>query len=370
MLCGFAWGTLPLAGGPSGAFLGGSSLRARPVASATSRLSTRRTALVASVFFSSGGKQVSVTGGTGFVGRRLVRRLVDDGNRVTLLTRRPERAMRLFGQQVDTQLFDAASASTAPEPQLVQLMGRSDAVVNLAGEPLATGRWTQQRKEQLLRSRTHGTHKLVRAIQAANKKPAVLVSTSAVGYYGTSEVAEFDESSPPGGHDFLSQVATEWERAAEGAGVRTVINRFGIVLGPGGGALSRLIPLYNLFVGGPVGTGQQWVSWIHLDDLVQLICTELGNTSFAGVYNATSPHPVRFREFCDALGRALGRPSWLPVPAFAVEAILGEAALLVLKGQRVLPKRTLASGFEFRLPYIDEAMREVARQAAGAMALR
>lgn len=312
--------------------------------------------------------RVAVSGGTGFVGGHLVRRLLDDGNAVTLLARDEDAAMRQYGgrsggDRVDALRFDAASSSSAPDPRLVETLSSCDAVVNLAGEPLSEGRWTPAVKEAILNSRVVGSHKLVRAIQSittVERKPRVLVSTSAVGYYGTSERAEFDESSPPGNQDFLSEVAQQWEGAVQGAGVRTVVFRFGIVLGKGGGVLRKIMPLYSLFVGGPIGSGRQWVSWVHVDDVVGLIVSALGDSRFEGAFNATAPNPVQFREFASTLGSVMRRPNWLPVPAAAVQALLGEAAQTVIKGQRVLPKRTQAIGYDFRFTTVGEALSDVA----------
>jgi uncharacterized protein len=195
-------------------------------------------------------------------------------------------------------------------------------VVNLAGEPIAT-RWSPSIKAEIRRSRVEGTRKLVDAINAtpAASRPAVLVSTSAVGFYGSSETGTFAEDAPPG-RDFLAEVCTAWEAAANAAsasGTRVVIVRAGIVLSREGGALGRMLPVFNAFAGGPLGTGTQWCSWIHRDDLVSLYLAALGDKTYEGVYNGTAPNPVRMAELCAALGGALGRPSWLPVPDFAIK---------------------------------------------------
>jgi uncharacterized protein (TIGR01777 family) len=303
-------------------------------------------------------ESVVVTGGTGFVGRALVRRLLTSGKRVTLLARNEDKARKAFNYKVDVVRFEASSPGE-PEELVLKAVSESDAVINLAGEPISEGRWTPQRKERITQSRVNGTRKLVRAIQRSAEKPQVFISTSAVGFYGTSETITFDENTQPASKDFLASVAIAWEEAAQGAGIRTVINRFGIVLGPDGGALSKMLPLFNLFVGGTIGSGAQWVSWIHLADLIEIIVQELDSETFNGVYNATAPKPVRFKTLCDALASALRRPSWLPVPGLALQLLLGEAAELVLKGQRVVPKRILQTGFEFQFEEIQLALEDI-----------
>jgi hypothetical protein len=233
-------------------------------------------------------------------------------------------------------------------------------VVHLAGEPIAESRWTPQHKEEILNSRKLGTQKIVEAIAQANPKPKVLVNASAIGYYGTSETATFDETSPPG-NDFLAEVCQAWEAEAQkvkDAGVRLVILRFGIVLG-NGGALAKMIPPFQFFAGGPIGTGQQWFAWIHRDDLVGLIMEALNRSDMEGVFNATAPNPVRMSELSEKLGDVLHRPSWLPVPSFALEALLGEGAKVVLEGQQVLPKRTISYGFKYQYPIVKEALTEI-----------
>jgi uncharacterized protein (TIGR01777 family) len=200
----------------------------------------------------------------------------------------------------------------------------------------------------------------VEAIAQASPKPTVLVNASAIGYYGTSETAAFDETSPPG-NDFLAEVCQAWEAEAQkvkDAGVRLVIVRLGIVLG-NGGALAKMIPPFQLFAGGPLGTGQQWFAWIDRDDLVRLLIEALTRPDIEGVLNATAPNPVRMSELCEKLGEVLHRPSWLPVPSFALEALLGEGAKVVLEGQQVLPKRTTSYGFQYQYPTVREALAKI-----------
>lgn len=234
-------------------------------------------------------------------------------------------------------------------------------MVNLAGAPISE-RWTAAHKRAMMDSRKIGTAKLVEAIAQAESKPKVLVNASAIGYYGTSKTALFDESSPPDDDDFLSQVCQAWEAEAmkvkEIPGIRLVIPRFGIVLGHGG-ALERMLTPFRLFAGGPIGSGKQWFSWIHRDDLIAILMRSLTDESMSGIYNATAPNPVRMSQACEALGHALNRPSWLPVPDFVIEALLGDGAVVVLEGQQVMPKHLHSEGFEFQYPTVDQAMQAV-----------
>ncbi|MBD2002971.1 MULTISPECIES: thylakoid membrane protein ThyD [Cyanophyceae] len=296
--------------------------------------------------------KVAIAGGTGFVGSRLVERLLAEGHQVLILTRNP------------------ASVKPAPNVEVVaynpqesgawqQSISGCDAVVNLAGEPIAEKRWTPEHKKEIINSRKIGTQKIVEAISKANPKPSVLVSASAIGYYGTSETATFEESSPSG-NDFLAQVCQEWEAEAQkvkDTGTRLVIVRIGIVLAMGG-AIGKMIPPFKMFAGGPIGTGKQWFSWIHRDDLVNLILFALQQREVEGVLNATAPNPVRMNEVSQTLGEVLNRPSWLPVPAFALEVLLGDGAQVVLEGQQVLPKRTITQGFDYQYPSLKQALEE------------
>ena len=303
--------------------------------------------------------KVAVTGATGFVGSRLIERLQADGHTVVALARNPERALQMFPAVTFPQVETVGYTPTVMGDWQQSLSG-CDGVVNLAGEPIAESRWTPERKQMILNSRKLGTQTLVAAIAQATPKPSVLVNASAIGYYGTSETATFDETSSPG-TDFLAQVCQEWEAAAqtvEQTDVRLVILRIGIVLGDGG-ALAKMIPSFKLFAGGPIGTGKQWFSWIHREDLVSLILQALTNTSISGTYNATAPNPVRMAEFANTLGSLLKRPSWLPVPSFALEALLGDGAKVVLEGQQVLPKRTQATGFQYQYPTVTQAVTEI-----------
>jgi uncharacterized protein (TIGR01777 family) len=303
--------------------------------------------------------KIAVTGATGFVGKRLVERLQTEGHHVLVLTRNPDHAKRIFPAASFPNL-DIIRYSPLESGDWQQALSGCDGVVNLAGAPIAESRWTPERKKEILESRTIGTQKIVEAIAKANPKPSVLVNSSAIGYYGTSETQTFEETSSPG-NDFLAQVCQDWEAEAskvKESGTRLVILRTGIVLGMGG-ALAKLLLPFRIFAGGPLGSGRQWFSWIHRDDLVSLILKALTQSDVEGVFNATAPNPVRMSELCQTLGHLMNRPSWLPVPDFALEMMLGDAAQVVLQGQQVLPKRTQAAGFEYQYPTVKQALAEI-----------
>ena len=304
--------------------------------------------------------KVAVTGATGFVGSRLVERLQAEGHTVQVLTRDSARGRKVFPTAAFPQVAVTAYTPLA-SGDWQQVIAGCDGVVNLAGEPIAESRWTTSRKQAILDSRKIGTQKIVEAISQADPKPAVLVNASAIGYYGFSETATFDETSPPVEADFLSQVCQAWETEAqkvEKTGVRLVTLRIGIVLGMGG-AIARMILPFQLYAGGPIGNGRQWFSWIHREDLVSLILKALTDSQLQGAFNATTPNPVRMNELCKALGEVMNRPSWLPVPDFVIEALLGDGAQVVLKGQKVLPKRTQTTSFQYQYPKVTEALKEI-----------
>jgi uncharacterized protein (TIGR01777 family) len=298
--------------------------------------------------------KIAVTGATGFVGSHLVTKLQQQNRRVLALCRNKERGQKYF-PATDFPGVEVMEYVAGQPGAWIEAIATCDAVVNLAGEPIADQRWTPERKTLILESRSLGTTKLVEAINQAQPRPQVLVSASAVGYYGTSETAIFDETSPSG-NDFLAGVCQAWEEAAQNvADTRLVILRLGIVLG-NGGAVAKMVPPFRLFAGGPIGSGKQWLSWIHVDDLVEMICTAIDHPEISGIFNATSPNPLRMADFCRNLGDVLGRPSWLPVPDFVLEMLLGDAAVVVLEGQQVLPKRFLDYGFNFKYPSVKQAL--------------
>ena len=297
--------------------------------------------------------KVLLTGGTGFIGSRLCALLAGGGHELRVLTR------RTGGGGLPS------AAELRPTPAIgdasgwIEAVSGCDAIVNLAGESIAGGRWTDARKFAIHASRIETTRALVDACRELRGGPGVLVSGSAVGYYGACGDAELNETSPPG-HDFLSRICVDWETEAlkaERLGMRVVRARFGVVLGPGGGALARMVTPFKLFAGGPIGDGEQWLSWVHLDDAVGLLAHGLVLGTLRGPVNVTAPDPRKMRDFCRVLGEVLGRPSWLPVPAFALRALLGEMADMLLTGQRVLPAAAQASGYPFKYPTLPGALR-------------
>ena len=296
--------------------------------------------------------KIAIAGATGFVGSRLVEQLQAQGHQVIILTRSPQQASNRFGQA------QIVGYNPLKSGEWQQSISGCDAVINLAGEPIAEKRWIPAHKRSILDSRQLGTQKIVEAIELATVKPQVLINASAIGYYGTSETSKFDETSPAG-TDFLAEVCTAWETAAQAVtanGTRVVILRLGIVLGENGGVLGKMLAPFSAFVGGPIGSGNQWFSWIHRDDVVKLIIAALNDTKMQGVYNATAPNPITMTEFAQTLGTVMNRPSWLPVPNFALEAMLGEGAIVVLQGQQVVPTRTLAQGFNFQYSTLKPAL--------------
>ena len=295
--------------------------------------------------------EVFVTGGTGFVGSNLVSRLRAQGHGVTVLSR-SKAAVDRFGEGTSVVQGDP----TQPGSWQESVKGH-DCIINLAGTSLFS-RWTPERKREIRDSRISTTRNLVDAIEPAGERAVPLFSTSAVGYYGFCGDEELTEKSPPG-DDFLARIAIEWETEAlkaEEKGVRVVVTRFGIVLGERGGALSQMISIFRKYLGGPLGSGNQWFSWIHMDDLLGAFSLLMDQREITGPVNLTSPNPVRNRDLAKAIGKALRRPSFLPAPGFMLRLILGEFGSVLLRGQRVIPKKLLDNGYVFLYPEIDGAL--------------
>ncbi len=291
-----------------------------------------------------------VAGGTGFIGAALCSRLLELGHSLTLLTR--SASSGAISPNKRSLSWNPAS----PGPWEEALNG-SDGVINLAGEPIAK-RWTERQKELIASSRIDATRALVTAIGKAKEKPKFLLNASAVGYYGARGDETLTEDAGSG-NDFLSRVCIAWEKEAikaEDYGLRVIRLRTGIVLGKGGGALAKMLLPFKLFMGGPLGSGNQWMSWIHLEDEIALILFLLEHADAHGAINATAPNPVTMQEFCKTLGDAVNRPSWAPVPAFALRLLLGEMAEMLLTGQRVLPEQAQKLGYSFRYPTLHEAL--------------
>ncbi len=303
--------------------------------------------------------KIVLTGATGFVGVKLVERLHALGDRIVVLARNPQKATRQFPQ--DTFPYVEVIGYTPFElGDWAKAISGSDAVINLAGEPLAGVRWTDKRKQEIRNSRILTTKVLVAAIAKADLKPQVLISGSAIGYYGTSLDKSFDEYSYAG-DDFLANVCKDWESAAEevtSLGLRLVKLRTGIVLGMGG-AIAKMLPIFQVGGGGKIGSGKQWFSWIHRDDLVDLIIYALKNDQISGALNATAPKAVTNEDFTAAFAKAIKRPAFLPVPAAALILIFGEGATVLLDGQRVLPHKAEINKFTFKYPEINTALAQI-----------
>ena len=298
-------------------------------------------------------------GCTGFVGRELVPQLIQSGHQLTIVSRRLPRGYeeeRSDGRMAWLQL-DPAQPASWQEPSLKDALTQADGVVNLAGEPIAEQRWTAAHLKVLENSRLDTTRLLVEAMAALPAPPQVLVSASAIGFYGTSPDACFQESSAAGS-DFLASLCERWEAAAAAvpAATRLVTVRIGIVIAAGGGALGKMLPVFRAGFGGPIGSGQQWMSWIHRSDLCALIQQGLEDTSWSGVVNGVAPQPVSMTAFARELGRSLGRPSLLPVPGPVLQMLLGDGAKVVLEGQQVQSERLKSLGFNFRYPDLPSAL--------------
>ena len=300
--------------------------------------------------------KIVIAGGSGFLGRTLASRLAGAGHEIVVLSRTaaPGQSPRQVAWRPD-----GTAATGGSESNWHRELDGAGAVINLAGAGIADKRWTAARKQELRQSRVLSTRSLVAAVRAATVKPQVFIQGSAVGFYGTDGDQAFDESFPPG-QDLLGDVCVAWEAEAHpvrALGLRLVIVRTGIALDKDGGALPQMARPFRFFVGGPVASGRQYFSWIHRDDWVSFVIWALETTTASEVYNATAPTPVTNEEFSKALGRALGRPSWLRVPGFALRILFGEFANEgLIRGQRVIPKRAIDAGFQFAYPDIDGAL--------------
>lgn len=294
---------------------------------------------------------ILMTGGTGFIGSALTATLLDQGHRVTILSRSREKVTRMFADTV-TPLTDLKRLPPADS---------FDVVVNLAGAPIFGQRWTDNRKKVLRDSRIGLTQELIEVIAAMERKPRLLISGSAIGYYGDQGDRILTEQNG-GGDDFAHRLCADWEQTAlqaESHAVRVCLVRTGLVLGAGGGLLKQMLLPFKLGLGGRIGDGEQWMSWIHLRDWISIAITMMEDSNMQGPYNAAAPHPVTNRQFTETLANVLKRPACLPMPAFALKTLLGEMSELVLGSQRVLPDRLLKQGFEFQFSDLNSALRDI-----------
>lgn len=303
------------------------------------------------------GSRVIITGGTGFIGRPLSLRLIHEGFDVVCLTRNASAAKNRERDRIKFVEWDGESAA-----------GWSDfaegaaAIINLAGESIGSGRWTEDKKRRILQSRMNAGKAVTEAIKTLKRKPEVLIQASAIGIYGNRGNEILDESYGPG-EEFLTEVVQKWEestREIEASGVRRIAIRTGVVLGSTGGVLSRLLLPYRFFVGGPIGSGKQWMSWIHIEDEIGSILFLLGRKDLNGAFNLTAPQPIQNKTFNRTLGKIINRPSWLPVPSFLLKLFLGNMAEeTILTSQRVLPTRLEETGFKFVFPDLTEALADI-----------
>jgi uncharacterized protein len=298
--------------------------------------------------------RIAIAGGTGFVGSALVKQLLEKKHELFILTRNTADKHPSKNLNYVQWLSDEES----PEDALEGI----DVFINLAGESINSGRWTDERKKRILNSRITATREVLRIISRLEEKPYTLINASAVGYYGTSRNETFTEANRKSGTDFLAETVRRWEEEASKAEefeVRTVFCRFGIILEKNDGALPRMALPYKLFAGGPVGTGDQWVSWIHLDDVVNGILFCIEHEQLQGPVNFTSPNPLTMMEFGKTLGEVLNRPHWMPAPGFALKIALGEMSTLVLEGQKVLPEKLQTFGYDFLYSNLSSALRNI-----------
>lgn len=303
--------------------------------------------------------KVLVTGATGFVGRVLVRQLLEAGDDVVVLTRHISGAALTLGSKC--QFFQWKN--TLELPPLEAFVG-VDAVINLMGEGIAEKRWSDDQKKKIYNSRIDGTKSLVSAMkELGDKAPKSFVSTSAIGIYGPRGDEEITESEKVNGQDFLSHVCVDWEKEALKAEsfARVCLLRVGVVLGRNGGALAKMLPIFKLGGGGPLGSGKQWMSWVHIEDLAGMYIRAAKDSTFKGVYNATAPYPATNKDFSKMLGKVLKRPAFAPAPGFVIDAVFGEMSTVLLDGQRVIPKRLDSEAhFHYRYPTLEMALKETA----------
>jgi uncharacterized protein len=299
--------------------------------------------------------KITIAGGTGFVGKALVDHLLKNNHEIIILTR------NVIATKVTDQIRYVQWLSEDSSP--FQALEGTDIFINLAGESINSGRWTEKRKVKIVNSRLDAVHSLLDIINKLDTKPKTLINASAIGIYGTSFEKIFTEEDNHGfGTDFLSETVQQWENEAEAAtqfGIRTVFCRFGIILDKHKGALPKIAFPYKSFIGGPIGNGRQWMSWIHVEDVVKGISFIIENEQINGPINFTAPKPVMMNEFGKTLASVVHRPNWLPVPSFALHLLLGEMSTLVTEGQKVLPKKLLENGYHFTYTDLNMALKNI-----------
>jgi len=295
--------------------------------------------------------RIAISGGTGFIGKYLSTFFIQKGYNVYILTR---------NKTTETSHPNLQYVQWTPDLQTFPLSS-IDVVINLAGESI-NSRWTKKQKAAILNSRVQTTKGLIKQLQALGTKPHTFINTSAIGYYGTSETESFTEQQEIPGNDFLAETVFLWEQEASKArslGIRTIYSRFGVVLGADGGALPKMLLPYRFYIGGTIGSGNQWLSWIHIDDVVRMIDFIIHKEEIDGPLNITAPLPIKMKEFGETIATIMRKPHWLPVPSFMLHALLGEMSILVLEGQHVLPIKAIEHGYQYTFPTVNHALQNI-----------
>jgi uncharacterized protein (TIGR01777 family) len=302
--------------------------------------------------------KIVLAGGTGFIGKVLTDELLAKGYEIIILSRNK--------QSVEGNITYVKWLQDGVFPE--KIIKNADAFINLAGVSINEGRWSANHQKQIYNSRMEATDELLRIIASCDQKPSILINASAIGIYPTSKSASYNEKSKEVAKDFLGQTVNDWEQKAatvEKDGIRTVFMRFGVVLGRNGGALTPMLLPYKLFAGGTVGSGEQWLSWVHIKDVTRSILFALEHPTMRGPVNVTSPNPKRMKDFGKTIGAVLKRPHWIPVPAFSMKLILGKKSTLVLEGQHVTPEKLIENGFEFQFPTLNSALEDLLINKSG-----
>ncbi len=299
---------------------------------------------------------IAIAGGTGLIGTALTHHFTSQGHQVFILTRTPQE------QKGNVNYIQWLMPGSKPEEKLPPL----DALINLAGDSIGSGRWTQQKKERILNSRLSATSAAISLLEQLERKPSVFINASAIGVYGHSFTETFTEDHADDGKgNFLKDVVIYWENEAKKAellDIRTVFPRLGLVLDQQGGALPKMLLPYRFFAGGNLGTGNQWYSWVHIDDVVRMFEFAIQKQQIHGAMNVTAPHPVKMKEMGQVISSILKRPHWLPVPSLALKIVLGEMSSLLLEGQRVLPEKALRHGYQFTYPTVNKALVQILKK--------
>ena len=303
-----------------------------------------------------------LTGCTGLIGRELIPLLIKEGHSLTIISRQSKEKLKkiAINSSIEIIQMNPAKSSSWTNEEIQNSLKNCEGVINLAGEPIAEKRWTEDHCKEISNSRLETTKNLIQNLRSLKKSPKVFINASAIGFYGSHPQTEFTEESIPG-DDYLANLCKEWESIANNKprATRLVIVRIGIVLAKDGGALGKMLPIFRAGLGGPIGDGKQWMSWIHRTDLCNLINASIKNSAWSGVVNGVAPNPVRMNEFSNSLGQVLGRPSLLAVPGPILKLILGDGARVVLEGQNVKPQRLNKLKFKFSFPAINDAFQSI-----------